>query len=126
MTNPPIMLYPDALTRADAAQMLATLRSLQHSRGWTERSDELLDWAALLLPTSKPVQRMKVRRMLDQHRVADALASLSVLLQRFGNDRVLLLLRAQALCSQGEHTRAVPSVPPKKPWIYTHINASAE
>ena len=108
--NHPIMLDPTALSRADAAQMLATLRLLHQRQHWDDRSDELLDWAALLLPTSKPIQRLKIRRMLAQQRAADALAALSILLQRFGTDRILLLLRAKALWMQGEPVRAVSSV----------------
>lgn len=93
-----------ALSRAEAAEMLRILRQLARSDRWDDRSDELLDWAALLLPHSAPLQRMKITRLLELGHGEEALATLAQLAQhvRWACSFIMLRTRALLICGRAD------------------------
>lgn len=109
---------PATIDRQQAARLLRDIRAASH-----DEMDELLDWALSYMPWSRPLQRLKIRRLLDQGdlEAAEALIAKGLLLRP--TDPALTLLKGRALAGRERFPEAQAELRlalKQRPW---HVGA---
>ena len=84
------------IDREEAARVLRRVRL-----AGPKQTDEAIDWAFSVMPHSRPLQRLRIRRLLDQGDLEGANALIGRGLLKRPTDSAFTLLRAESLASQG-------------------------